>query len=182
MSIIFRILLALYSFCLTIVSFAVIVITFRPAVFSSISDYATKEILQSRNARFWTFIVAFLFLILSLVSLLSGFKNARNKKAVSKRTDVGEIRISLNAIENIALSASKRLIGVKDTKAYVTKFEDGVSVIIKAVILSDVNIPSLSEDIQNKVKNSIEDNSGVKVNEIKVLVDNIHTGYKSRVE
>ena len=39
--------------------------------------------------------------------LLSGVKSEKDKKSVSKYNNVGEIRISLSAIESIALNASK---------------------------------------------------------------------------
>ena len=48
--------------------------------------------------------------------------------------------------------------------------------------MQEGNIPLLSEDIQGKVKNAIEESFGIKVNEVKVLIENIYTGFKSRVE
>ena len=94
----------------------------------------------------------------------------------------GEIRISLNTIENIALSASRRLNGVKETKTYVSKIGEDVSIYIKAVVLSDIHIPTLSEELQSKVKKAVEETSGINVTDVKVSVENIFTGYKSRVE
>ncbi len=48
--------------------------------------------------------------------------------------------------------------------------------------MPEMNLPSLSEDIQRKVKKLIEENAGVSVKNVKVTVDNIYTGYRSRVE
>lgn len=182
MNLSFRILLAVYGFCLTIVSFFMMVITFRPDIFDRMAGFLSTQLNNSRNTAFIVFIVGFLFFSMSLTFLLSGFKSSKDKKAVSKHTNIGEVKISLGAIENIALAAAKKLNGVKETKAYVLKASDSVSILIKTVVMADINIPALSEDIQVRVKKSIEESSGVLVNDVRVVVENIYAGYKSRVE
>lgn len=182
MNLFFRILLAVYAFCLTIVSIITMLITFRPYIFDLISNYLSESVLPNRNASFIMFLIAFLFFALSLTFLLSGVKSDKDRKAINKFTNIGEIRISLNSIESIALATSRRLNGIRDTKVDVRKVDDSVSIIVRAVILPDINIPVLSEEIQVKVKKSVEESSGIKVNDVRVLVENIHTGYKARVE
>ena len=76
----------------------------------------------------------------------------------------------------------RKIAGIRDNKAYVTKQGDHVSVYIKTIVMPDVNIPALLEDIQLKVKKSVEETTGIAVNEVKASVENIYTGYKSRVE
>lgn len=182
MNLVFRILLAIYAFCLMIISLIACSITIRPEIFNEISNYLTDDVLPNHTAKLIMFVIALIFLVLSIMFLLSGFKSDKDKKAVSKYTNIGEIKISLNSVESIALNSSRKLMGVKESKAYVTKLDDSVSIVIKVVILTDINIPSLSEDIQIKVKNSVEETTGIKVSDVRVLVDNIYTGYKSRVE
>lgn len=182
MNIFFRILLAVYAFCLTIASLIIMAFTFWPAIFDAISHYVKYVVLSSRNASIIMFIIAFAFFALSITFLMSGFRGDKDKKSVSKHTNIGEIKISLDTIENLALAASRKLNGVKESKAYVAKLAEGVSIVIKTVVLADINIPALSEDIQVKVKRTVEESSGIKVSDVKVVVDNIYTGYKSRVE
>lgn len=182
MNLVFRILLTIYAFFLMIISFIAASITVKPAVFDRIYRYLAEDVLLDRNSRLIMFVITLIFLILSIMFLFSGFKSNKDKKAVTKYTNIGEIKISLNSIESIALSASRKLMGVRETKASVTKQMEGVSIIIKAVIMNDVNIPSLSEDIQVKVKTSVEETTGILVQDVKVLVENIYTNYKSRVE
>lgn len=182
MNLLFRILLTIYAFALMIISLIAVSITLRPEIFDRISNYLTFDVLQNNNSRLVMFFITLIFLVLSIMFLFSGFKSNKDKKAISKFTNIGEIKISLNSVESIALSASRKLLGVRDTKAYVTKFDDSVSILIKVVIMADINIPTLSEDIQVKVKNSVEETTGIIVNNVRVMVDNIYTGYKSRVE
>jgi len=179
----FRILMAVYGFCLTIVSIITMIVTLKPDLFDRIATNISFELQQNRNFSFILFIIGFIFFSMSLTFLLSGFKSPKDKKAVKKHTSIGIIKISHSALENIALNATRKINAVKDAKAYIyTAGEDAVSVTVKAVVLADVNIPILSEDIQVRVKKSVEESSGINVTEVRVIVENIYSAYKARVE
>ncbi len=182
MNIFYRIMLAVYAFCLMIMSAISMIITLRRELSYRIFEFYTGNVLQNFGSRLAMFIISLVFFVLSLVFLLSGFKKSKEKRAVSKYTNIGEVKISLNSIENIALSAAKKNTSIREAKAYVYNIAEGVLVIMRIVALPDVNLPSLSEDIQTRVKNAIEECSGINVDEVKVFIENIHTGYKSRVE
>jgi len=184
MSIFSRILLAFYAACLTVISFIAMIVALWPKVFVNIYDYMIDAVLAKRYVSFGLFIVAFIMFVVSVIFLTTGIRNSRDKKAVTKHTNIGDIKISLDTIENLALTASRKLNGVKEAKAsvYKRKDEENVSIVIKTIVLPEVNIPVLSEDIQHKVKKVVEESSGVGVNTVKVLVENIYSGYRSRVE
>lgn len=184
MNIFFRVLLAIYAFCLMVLSAFMMVVTVKSTYLEIIYNYFRSDVLQNRGSAVIAFIIAFIFFVLSLVFLLSGLKSNRDKKAVSKYTNIGEVRISLNTIESIALATSKRISGVKETKANVLKAEEGVSIAISIVVLPEINIPELSASMQERVKKAVEEISGVSVSDVKVVVENIYTGaaVKSRVE
>lgn len=182
MNIIFRTILAIYAFCLTVVSVILMAMTLNHGLFSSTTDYIIEFVLPNKASNILMFIVELIFFALSIIFLFSGVRSEREKKSISKANNIGEIRISLNTIENIALSASRKLNGIKETKAYVSKLGEDVSIYIKAVVLADIHIPTLSEELQSKVKKAVEETSGINVTDVKVSVENIYTGYKSRVE
>ncbi|MFA6308504.1 MAG: alkaline shock response membrane anchor protein AmaP [Clostridia bacterium] len=182
MNILFRILLAVYAFFVAVISVFVCLIAISPTIFNGMSENILGDLTSTFQSRILLFDVAFVLLILSVLFLLSGIKSNKDRKAISKFSNIGEIKISLTSIENIALAAAKRLNGVKESKAVVNKTNEGVSIVIKTLIVSDMNIPELSEDIQAKVKSLVEQTTGIKVNEVKVIVENIHTGFKTRVE
>ncbi len=184
MNLFMRILLAIYAFCLAVISAIGMIVIARPEIFHSISSYITTAVLYNRGASIAAFVIVFVFFVLSLAFLFSGIRSGKDKKAVSKHTSIGEIRISLNSIENITLATARRLNGVKDTKARVHKLDDSVSITVNTVVMPDINIPALCEEIQTRVKKSVEECSGIAVNEVIVSVDNIYSGmtYKPRVE
>jgi len=158
-------------------------ITIRSDILTDTYTYLYKEVLANRNPSIFMFIIASIFFCLSLTFLLSGFKPEGDKKAIIKYNKNGDIKITLNSIENIALATSRKLAGIRDSKAYVTKVGESVSITVKAIVLPEINIPLLSEDMQIKIKSSVEEFTGVQVNSVKVLIESIFTGYKSsRVE
>lgn len=186
MNIFFRVLLAIYAFCLAVISAVVMYIIVKPVAYMNVTGYLAENVFAdgATGLRIALFSVALIFFAMSLIFLLSGVKSNKDKKAVSKHTNIGEIRISMNSIENIALNASKKAGGVKESRTMVQKAEDGVDVEVRIVVMPDLSIPAISEDVQGRVKKSVEEASGIAVKNVKVIVDSIYSGvtYKARVE
>ncbi|NLK86996.1 MAG: alkaline shock response membrane anchor protein AmaP [Clostridiaceae bacterium] len=186
MKILFRVLLAVYAFCLAVFSAFAMYVVIVPQAFVDISE-SIIHVISTDNAtalRVAVFVTALLFFALSIMFLLSGVRSGKDKKAVSKHTNIGEIRISLNSIENIAINACKRSNGIKESKTLVKKADDGVDIEVRVVVMPDISIPVISEEVQGCVKKSVEDASGITVRNVRVIVDSIYSGvtYKPRVE
>jgi uncharacterized alkaline shock family protein YloU len=185
-NIFFRILLAIYAFCLAVISAVAMYIIVRPVAYTHVTGYLAEQFFSNGVSalRIVVFIIALIFFAMSIIFLLSGVKSNKDKKAVSKHTNIGEIRISLNSIENIAINASKKAGGVKEAKTFVNKAEDGVNIEVRVIVMPDLSIPAISEDIQLRVKKAVEEASGVSVKNVKVIVESIFSGitYKARVE
>lgn len=186
MNIFFRVLLAIYAFCLAVVSALGMYVAIDPSAFVDIAETIT-DIISTENAtafRIIVFIIALIFFALSITFLLSGVKSSKDKKAVSKHTNIGEIKISLNSIENIAINASRRSNGIKETRTLVKKADDGVEIEVRIVVMPDLSIPVISEEVQGRVKKAVEESSGIPVKQVRVFVDSIYTGLsiKARVE
>lgn len=186
MNIFFRIMLAVYAFFMAVISAIMMYLSVSTKMLSGALD-VSKNILLGESAtgyRIALFIISLVFFTLSVMFLLSGVRSSKDKRAVSKHTNIGEIRISLNSIENIAFNTSKKINGVRDSKISVTKLEDGVDIVVRIVIMPDLSIPAVSEDVQERVKKAVEETSGVAVKQVKVIVDSIFSGtiYKARVE
>ena len=109
MNIIFRTILAIYAFCLTVVSVMLMAMTLNHGIFESTTKHIIDNVLPNKASNILMFIVELIFFTLSIIFLFSGVRSEREKKSICKPNNIGEIRISLNTIENIALSASKSL-------------------------------------------------------------------------
>ncbi len=104
--------------------------------------------------------------------------------SIDQRTDFGDIRISLETVENLSLKAAGRVRGVKDLKARVSVTDAGLEIMIRALVDGENSIPDLSEEVQRSVKGHLEDVTGIPVAQVSVFVANVtqSTSFKSRVE
>ena len=120
--------------------------------------------------------------------------------AIDKETSVqlsnevlGEVRIADSVVANIALLAAKETEGVFDTvgnaaneimtKVGVKSASKGVRVeIIDSVVSIDLalimqygyNIPNTCKKVQDKVKNSIENMTGLEVSDVRIRIAGIN--------
>lgn len=179
-----KILLAIYAVILAAASLCMMVITIWPGVFKKLTSLFTFSVLDNRNTSFILFLVALILFSLSIVFLFTTFGQRRIGKVIVKKSDMGEMVISLDAIENICLYTVKRIPSVRECRALCNRIKDNekVAITIRVIVLSDTNMPSLSDEVQKKVAKAVEDSTGVEVQSIKVLIDNIYSVMKARVE
>lgn len=178
MNIIDRIILTLYSFFIAALSLLLLLVPISPWAY----DW-TNYLLHSYRLAWQNMMIPIFFLGVSIRFLISGIKsNKINKNAVIRHTPFGEVKITLQAIETMVQKSAKVVPGLKDIKATALYLEDGLLIKIKAAALSDVNIPESTVKMQQNVKQYIEEYTGISVKEIKVMIDDIATQSKGRVE
>lgn len=102
-------------------------------------------------------------------------------RAVVHEGALGQVRISLQAIESLVDKVVGQTQGVREVKSGIIPLAAGVGIEIRVVVTPDVNIPELSRQIQEQVKTYVYQVTGVSVSEIKVLVSNI-AAERPRVE
>ncbi len=137
--------------------------------------------------------VAVPFIIVTAVVLLLAVRflylSARRGKSsvpsIDQRTEFGDIRISLDTVENLSLKAASRSRGVRDLRARVKVNQAGLEIVIRAIVDGETPIPALTEEMQANVKRHIEDITGIPVAFVSVFIANIQQSsptFKSRVE
>ncbi|AYO30702.1 alkaline shock response membrane anchor protein AmaP [Biomaibacter acetigenes] len=175
MNIFDRIILTVYTMFLAVVSVIVILFSVR---LISLEDFGTR--LAMLYGRWEVGVVGFIFLLTSVRFLLSGLKAQRYSETVIKNGELGNISISLNAIENLILKITRDIENVKDVKVHIKKREDGISILLKLVVNYDVAIPEMTSALQKSIKNYIETTAGITVKDVNISVDNIFNPYKQR--
>ncbi|MCZ8520641.1 MULTISPECIES: alkaline shock response membrane anchor protein AmaP [Paenibacillus] len=134
-----------------------------------------------------TFIAA--AVVLALISIRFLYVSVRRDKAsapsIDQRTEFGDIRISMDTVENLALKAAGRSRGVKDLRARVKVNQAGLEIVVRAIVDGESSIPGMTEEMQANVKRHIEDITGIPVAFVSVFIANIQQSsptFKSRVE
>jgi len=176
-----RILLALYiltifafSLCLLGISVGLIPLDSLAGAIESI-DYNTSFILASLG-------ISLLFILISLRLIISTLAGRKPASSLLKQTDFGTIRVSVNTLDGLTKKAVRTFEEVKDVKTSILTETDGIKVRLKVNIMPDVKMPDLTQAIQAKVKDYIEEYSGIHVKEVHVYIDNQVTVTKNRVE
>ncbi|MDW7740181.1 MAG: alkaline shock response membrane anchor protein AmaP [Bacillota bacterium] len=112
--------------------------------------------------------------LIGLVFTAIGFKSSKKESsAILKGSEFGEVQISITAVENMVLRVIQQTQGIKDVSRQVTYTPDGMIVRVKIRVMPDVAIPGLTTDLQSRIKEYLEEITGVTVHEVKVTVENI---------
>lgn len=173
---IWRLLLFVYNLLLIIVAgLAVAASLGRPEPLAYI-----ELALSTPQNRIIVGIVGVILLVLGVLVFLSTIKlEPRTKSIEVERSLAGEVSITIPAIKIIIMKAVKKVEGIKEIRPVVTNGADGLQVYLHMMINPDISVPELSKNVQDVVRKYLEDIGGLKVAEVKVLVDDLNPGAKS---
>ncbi|KYZ77522.1 hypothetical protein AXX12_05295 [Anaerosporomusa subterranea] len=175
MGILDRIILTIYTFLLTFLSLGVILLSLR-----LISMDWVRTSIESIAGRWEAGLVGAVFLLVSLRLLLAGLRSRRGGKSITHHTNLGDVHVSLDAVENLVEKTARHTRGVRGVKVSVQHANAGVSIILKIVVSPDSNIPAVTDEIQQRVSESIKNTVGIEPVDIRVVVDNIANDFKAK--
>ncbi len=143
-----------------------------------------KKALENTDIIWGIGISGIILLLLSLFTLWMGLKpKKRTKYTFIKTGELGEINITLEAINNLITKASKNVKGVKEVKPRIKTLPEGIAVLLKVVINPDLNIPETTSELQDIIAEDLQKYGGINVLEIKIVVESIKSHNKvSRVD
>lgn len=118
--------------------------------------------------------------IVGLLLFLGGLRlgqlslQQRNKRGITvQETSLGKVKVSLAAVENLVRRLVTSVAGVKQVQPSIKGVGDKIIVSLRVAVVPEVSVPKLTEHLQILVKEGIADVLGIKVSQVKVLVDNM---------
>lgn len=175
-----KLLLVIYIFAAMILSAFCIIIPFE--VIPGISLDSIFKDLYSSN-RWYYIAVAVIFLLWSIYLIFILFKGDNDKSSgILKYTSEGEINISNETIKSLAMKTIGQIKGVKESKVWIKPGADKVNILVKTLVMPDINIPNTVREIQENVRQYIELIAEVPVGEIKVVIVDVASGTRLRLE
>ncbi len=112
-----------------------------------------------------------------------GFHRVGADQTLVHESDLGEVRISIGAVENLVRKVARQVKGVRDVRGWVIPGGGRLNVRLRAVISPDVSVPDVSGNIQNAVRDCLSNVVGVEAGEVRVFVENIsNEARRGRVE
>lgn len=121
-------------------------------------------------------IIGLAILLLSIRMLIVGLKINRNTAKTTylvQRTDHGEVCISSETIIGLVENVSNKFTSVKNIITRVNILEGQVFIDLKGEVNPETNIPETIKDLQNKIKEHVENSTGATVGEIKVVISRV---------
>ena len=119
---------------------------------------------------------AVILLLIALVFISLGLRSSKKVgNAVLKGSEFGEVLISISAVENMISRVVQQKEGLKDIGRKVSFVNEGLLVKVRVQVLPDVAIPGLVTELQQQIKEYLEEMTGVAVHEVKVMVENVAT-------
>jgi Uncharacterized protein conserved in bacteria len=174
MNLLDRIILTIYMLLMVFVSFALIAIVMPFNLIPMAYLNGIVETLYSDPYKWYYALSGIVLLIVSLKLLLSGVRiDRRNRGGVVKPTEYGDIRVSIDTFESLALRAVKQISGIKDVKVRVDINEEDLTVYARLLVLPDINIPRTVSEVQGRIKEYIEQITEVGVKDVKVDIENV---------
>ena len=99
------------------------------------------------------------------------FRRRREKGFVLQRTEYGDMSISMKALENMVKKCVEAHPELKVNHIRIYRVRSGISVEIRILLMSGVNIPLAVNALQKQIKQYITSCSGVDVYEVRVKVE-----------
>ncbi len=171
-----RALLAVYTFFFTVLI----------ALFSAVMLGWTAPLYLFRNffapgrpEIFWPVIAIIILTGLRLFWISLSRPGGRH--VVLAETSLGQVKVSFQAIESLVEKVVSQFNGIRDVKPRIITVPQGVGIQVRASVTPDVNLPEVSGEIQNRIKERIQEVMGITVNTVKISVESISLN-KPRVE
>lgn len=122
-------------------------------------------------------LVGVVILVLAIVMLVTSLKVQSQPKSIVVRTALaGDVSITVSAVKAIIMKAVRKVEGIREIEPSISNSAEGITVYLHAAINPEYSVPEMTKDIQNIVKQYLEEIGGLTVAEIKILVDDFSEG------
>jgi|Deesub1362A_J573_1020465.scaffolds.fasta_scaffold00425_35 uncharacterized alkaline shock family protein YloU len=121
------------------------------------------------------------FFLGGLRLLWVSLRRKKESQAIIDESALGQVRVSLVALENLITKAVSSVPGIREVRPKVGAENGGIGIRLKVIASPDLNVPELSRQIQQMVQDKVRDVTGLTVNRIKVEIVNFAIA-KGRVE
>ncbi len=174
-----RVILTIYTFALTFLSAAFVALA---AGWLVPLEYV-RTVLQDPNGRWVIGLAGAVFFVASVRLLYFAFRRRGSGRYVVHDAQLGEVRISLETVENLVARVARLQRGVREVRAVAEVAEGRVGVYLRTWVSPDVNIPELSDTLQREIARSVRGVIGVEVAQVRMDVVNLAAeGRRGRVE
>lgn len=150
----------------------------------------TKQLVDNMYFRkgpgYSTIAISLLCMLLSVrfIWVIIRSRHAR-RPTINQSNELGQIQVTIETIEQIALKSAYQIAGISDAKAKVQVTDVGLSIIVRANVDGELTIPELAQQIQSNVKTHIQQIAGIPVAQVNIYISDLNqrpSSIQNRVE
>jgi uncharacterized alkaline shock family protein YloU len=120
-----------------------------------------SSLYATTNVRMALGITGILLILISILVVQLAMGKFQRERTIAFENPDGQVTISLTAIEDFIKRAVKQIHEVKELRPSAKAGKKGILIINRVTLYSDINIPEVTEKIQNVVKMRVQDMLGV---------------------
>ncbi|MBE3598148.1 MAG: alkaline shock response membrane anchor protein AmaP [Limnochordaceae bacterium] len=122
--------------------------------------------------------------IIGAAALRPAVRSAGRDRTIVRSTSLGEVHISVRAIQTLARRAASQVQGIREAEVQVTPSSVGdVNVRVILTVAPDEPIPELCDQVQSRIDQYLRQTAGVSCGQIRLVVRGIsRDGHRSRSE
>ncbi len=140
-------------------------------------------VFQAEPSSRWCAIAISGFLaIMSFQLFAYAVSRQREQKIIIDETRLGRIEIAASAIENLIRRAARQVRDVREVKPVLRYEQDGLGLFLHLSVNPEAHLPSVTQEIQQIVREYLEEKAGVRVLQVDVRVENMSGEPRPRVE
>ncbi len=151
------------SFLLTIYSFGLL------------SSGYLEDLLSRTYGRYEVGLLSLVVLLLAIYLLVPLTTREEKREATIEENELGILKISLEAIRHLIEREVHSTEGIEEVKPHLKWLEDGLEIRLSLKVLPQMEIPSLTTKLQTSLKEHVQNHTGVKVQSVRILVEEIST-------
>ncbi len=119
----------------------------------------------------WVIGLTGLWIILRCINTIRhSLAKIQREKTIAYQDNLGEVSISLTALEDMIKKLLMDFKEFKEVKPQVTASKKGINVILRAILTSSTNIPEFTGKVQSIVKNKLQTMLGIE-EDIQIKID-----------
>lgn len=132
------------------------------------------EVLVSRSyGRFEVGILSLILLGLAIYLLLPLSTSQGTREALIQENELGSLKVSLEAMRDLIKKEVLETEGIEQVKTSLTWLEDGLEIDLRLKVLPQLELPQLISTLQSSLREHIQRLTGVKINGVQILVEEI---------
>jgi len=136
---------------------------------------------SSIAARIIILLFSLFLLFVALFTIIGNIETRRQERTVVLESPLGDIMVSLSAIEDFSKVIKNQIDGLKDIKGKVFARRKRMDVRAKVVLYSDRPVAEVTQEVQEAIINYIKNTLGIEA-EIKPTIIVSKVAYKSKEE